>query len=74
LIFFFYPYPKGSEEPSQTLIFSGSSVTPAPGGGEEPGSSLPASSTKSKSIYSPWGWGKKIDFRAINIYINRIVL
>jgi hypothetical protein len=32
LIFFVYPDPKGSEEPSQTLIFSGSSITPAPGG------------------------------------------
>jgi hypothetical protein len=30
--FFVYPDPMGSEEPSQTLIFSGSSITPAPGG------------------------------------------
>jgi hypothetical protein len=32
LIFFVYPSPKGSKEPSQTLISCGSSITPAPGG------------------------------------------
>jgi len=35
LIFFFYPDPKGSEEPSQTLIFSASSITLSPGGAKK---------------------------------------
>jgi hypothetical protein len=34
-------------------------------GSEEPSPALLASSAQPKSIYSPWGWGKKIDFQAL---------
>jgi hypothetical protein len=59
------PRPQGERrtEPSSSLhrFF----VYPGPRGSEEPLRCIPARSAQPKSIYSPWGWGKLIDFRAI---------
>jgi hypothetical protein len=47
-------------------------VYPGPRGSEEPLRCKPASSAQPKSIYSPWGWGKFIDFQAICIFLLMI--
>jgi hypothetical protein len=67
LIFFVYPDPKGSEEPSQTLIFSGSSITPAPGGAKNRIQICwrARRSQNQLTLRQPADWGKSIDFQAI---------
>ena len=56
LIFFVYPGPKGSEEPSPALLCFGSSLTPAPGGAKNR-IKLSWRARRSQNQFTPLGEG-----------------
>ena len=67
LIFFVYPGPKGSEEPSQAPPCTGSSLTPAPGGAKNR-CDVYRRARRSQNQFTPLGEGvNKLIFKRFNI-------
>jgi hypothetical protein len=47
-------------------------VYPDPKGSKEPSPALLASLVQPESVYSPWGWGKSIDFQEFLNFVRII--